>query len=130
MNGRIYLMSLCSINTRFKLFIWICYQLFIFNSLYTSNVIAGDCLKLKFEHTPSEYYGPGEYFTSCPEGEMVRCYHYHRHWVCEKDDILYWDRRLESAARLACNCKLPPDTAPASPAVSGKSNDLAISNEN
>ncbi|MBW2430586.1 MAG: hypothetical protein JRF56_16620 [Deltaproteobacteria bacterium] len=58
---------------------------------------------------------------NCPaEGVRIRCYRYHRHWICEKGDTLYWDRNLESAARTACGCDLPSDTAPASPATSGK----------
>jgi hypothetical protein len=58
---------------------------------------------------------------NCPgDGVRIRCYHYHRHWVCEKGKTLYWDRRLDSAARTACGCNLPPDTMPASPATSGK----------
>jgi hypothetical protein len=123
-------MLLFYFNTRVTIFTLICILLLIFSCLFSSNVIADECLKLKFEHRPSEYYGPGEYFATCPEGEIIRCYHYHRHWVCEKDDILYWDRNMESAARISCNCKLPPDTAPASPAISGKSKDIAISTEN
>jgi hypothetical protein len=72
-----------------------------------------------FTHKPSDYYGSGEYFASCPEtGTPIRCYHYHRHWVCEKGETYYWDRNLESAARTACGCPLPPGVAPASPAVS------------
>jgi hypothetical protein len=82
---------------------------------------AADCGDLSFEHKPSTYYGSGEYFMTCPgEDIRIRCYHYHRHWVCEKDTTLYWDRRLDSAARTACGCELLPDTAPASPATSGK----------
>jgi hypothetical protein len=82
---------------------------------------AGDCGNINFKHVPSDYYGFGDYFMSCPDDAIsIRCYHYHRHWVCEKGDILFWDRRLESAARMACGCDLPPDTAPASPATSGK----------
>jgi len=83
--------------------------------------LAADCKKIEFEHKPSDYYGPGEYFLTCPDsGLRIRCYHYHRHWVCEKGETLYWDRCLESAARTACNCPLPEDTRPASPAISGK----------
>jgi hypothetical protein len=74
---------------------------------------------VEFTHKPSDYYGPGEYFSSCPrETAQIRCYHYHRHWICQKGDTLYWDRNLDSAARAACNCPLPPGTAPSSPAVS------------
>jgi hypothetical protein len=47
----------------------------------------------------------------------IRCYHYHRHWVCEKGEWLYWDRNLDSAARVACGCALPTGTAPSAPAV-------------
>ena len=82
---------------------------------------AEDCREIVFEHKPSDYYGPGEYFWTCPgDSARIRCYHYHRHWVCEKGDTLYWDRRLDSAARTACGCDLPSDIAPASPATSGK----------
>jgi len=77
-----------------------------------------DCRSITFEHKPSDFYGPGEYFTTCPDDIRIRCYRYHRHWVCEKGDILYWDRRLKSAARTACDCPLPQDTVPASPASS------------
>jgi hypothetical protein len=84
---------------------------------------AKNCGEIVFEHKPSDYYGPGEYFMTCPaEGIRIRCYHYHRHWVCEKGTTLYWDRRLETAARTACGCDLPADIAPASPATSGKPN--------
>ncbi|BBO68979.1 hypothetical protein DSCA_29090 [Desulfosarcina alkanivorans] len=73
-----------------------------------------------FTHKPSDYYGSGEYFTVCPETDVqIRCYHYHRHWVCEKGDVYFWDRNLDSAARTACGCPLPEGVAPASPAVSG-----------
>jgi len=91
--------------------------------------LAGDCGEIVFEHKPSGYYGSGEYFMTCPDqgGERIRCYHYHRHWVCEKTDTLYWDRRLESAARTACGCNLPFDTAPASPATSGKTRENIFS---
>jgi hypothetical protein len=90
--------------------------------------LAGDCREIVFEHKPSDYYGSGEYFMTCPgEGDRIRCYHYHRHWVCEKGDTLYWDRRLESAARTACGCNLPSDTAPASPATSGKTRENIFS---
>jgi hypothetical protein len=82
---------------------------------------AHDCRDLHFEHIPSKYYGSGQYFMNCPdEGIRIRCYHYHRHWVCEKGQTLYWDRRLDSAARTACGCSLPNDTVPASPAISGR----------
>jgi hypothetical protein len=88
---------------------------------FNNFILAGDCEHLQFEHKPSDYYGPGDYLMTCPDdGVRIRCYHYHRHWICERGDILHWDRRLESAARAACDCDLPPDTAPASPAISGK----------
>lgn len=90
---------------------------------FNNSILAGDCEYIQFEHKPSEYYGPGDYFMTCPDdGVRIRCYHYHRHWICERGDILYWDRRLESAARTACGCDLPSDTSPASPAISGKPN--------
>jgi hypothetical protein len=83
--------------------------------------MAADCKKLEFEHKASSYYGAGEYFLACPDSSFrIRCYHYHWHWVCEKGETLYWDRRLESAARRACDCPLPEDTVTASPAISGK----------
>ena len=88
---------------------------------FCSFALAEDCRDLSFEHKPSEYYGSGEYFMICPgDGIRIRCYHYHRHWVCEKGKTLYWDRRLDSAARTACGCSLPADKAPASPATSSK----------
>jgi hypothetical protein len=74
---------------------------------------------VSFTHKPSDYYGSGEYFAVCPEnGSPIRCYHYHRHWICEKGKIYYWDRNLESAARTACGCPLPTGVAPSSPAIS------------
>jgi hypothetical protein len=80
---------------------------------------AAECRNITFEYQPSDFYGPGDYFLICPAEQVrIRCYHYHRHWVCEKDELLYWDRRLESAARTACGCPLPPDTVPAAPATS------------
>jgi len=86
-----------------------------------SPALAEDCRDLSFEHKPSEYFGSGEYFMICPgDGIRIHCYHYHRHRVCEKGKTLYWDRRLDSAARTACGCSLPADTAPASPATSTK----------
>jgi hypothetical protein len=88
---------------------------------YAPNGLARDCGVVVFEYKPSDYYGPGEYFTTCPAEKIrIRCYHYHRHWVCEKGETLYWDRRLESAARTACGCSLPSNSAPSSPATSGK----------
>jgi hypothetical protein len=88
---------------------------------FSNSIPAADCRNITFEHQPSGFYGPGDYFLTCPNEQVrIRCYHYHRHWVCEKDDLLYWDRRLESAARSACGCPLPPDTLPAAPARSGR----------
>ena len=73
-----------------------------------------------FAQRPSDYYGPGQFFSRCPgDGEPIRCYHYHRHWICERGDTLYWDRNLESAARSACGCPPLPGTRPAAPAQSG-----------
>ena len=108
------------------------YFVIIFQLLLTGSLcgisLAGDCKEIVFEHIPSDYYGSGEYFMTCPEEDVrIRCYHYHRHWVCEKGDTLFWDRRLESAARAACGCNLPPDTAPASPATSGKTRENIFS---
>ncbi len=78
-----------------------------------------DLVAVPFTHKPSDYYGSGEYFATCPETDVqIRCYHYHRHWVCEKADVYFWDRNLASAARTACDCALPEGVAPASPAVS------------
>jgi hypothetical protein len=72
-----------------------------------------------FTYKPSDYYGSGEYFALCPEITVqIRCYRYHRHWVCQKGTTYYWDRNLESAARTACNCHLPEGVIPASPAIS------------
>ena len=72
-----------------------------------------------FTHKPSDYYGPGEYFAICPQTDVqIRCYHYHRHWVGEKEATFYWDRNLESAARAACDCPNPEGIAPSSPALS------------
>ena len=102
--------------------------LLLFFHLLLIGIFAGigpaeDCGEIVFEHKPSDYYGPGDYFMTCPvEGTRIRCYHYHRHWVCQKGTTLYWDRRLETAARTACGCNLPADIAPASPATSGKPN--------
>lgn len=73
-----------------------------------------------FRHEPSDYYGAGQFFADCPAGGAgVRCYHYHRHWICEKEGSLFWDRNLETAARSACGCPPLPETLPAAPAVSG-----------
>ena len=91
--------------------------------LFTSSGAAWECedVAIPFTHVPSDYYGPGEYFAECPKtGIRIRCYHYHRHWICEKEEIYYWDHNLESAARTACDCPLPPGTAPSAPAVSTK----------
>lgn len=71
--------------------------------------VAGDnakedsCINLSISHTPSDYYGPGIYSTSCPgkDKKTVHCHHYHAHWVCRKGDKLYWDRRLDSAMHSA-----------------------------
>jgi hypothetical protein len=72
-----------------------------------------------FTHQPSNYHGAGQYFSVCPtDGEPIRCYHYHRHWICAKEDTLFWDRNLETAARSACGCPPLPGTRPASPAIS------------
>ena len=72
-----------------------------------------------FRHAPSDYYGAGQFFADCPkDGAPIRCYHYHRHWICEKAGTLFWDRNLETAARSACGCPPLPETLPASPAVS------------
>jgi hypothetical protein len=76
---------------------------------------------IAFKHIPSTYYGSGEYFSDCPgSADHIRCYHYHRHWICEKDETYYWDRNLESAARAACDCSLPDTVKPSAPAVSKK----------
>lgn len=75
--------------------------------------------RVVFDHHPSDYYGSGEYLSQCPASETrIRCYHYHRHWICEKGDLYFWDRNLESAARTACGCPLPDGVAPSAPAIS------------
>lgn len=75
--------------------------------------------EVAFQHRPSSYYGSGEYLARCPgQSIQIRCYHYHRHWVCEQTDLFFWDRNLDSAARTACGCPLPDGVAPSSPAVS------------
>jgi hypothetical protein len=72
-----------------------------------------------FTHRPSDYYGSGEYVSVCPDDTAsIRCYHYHRHWICQKEASFFWDRNLASAARTACGCPLPEGTAPSSPSVS------------
>ena len=110
--------SLYKYSCRFCLFLF--FHLMLIGILANTG-LAEDCREIVFEHKPSEYYGPGEYFMTCPaDGIRIRCYHYHRHWVCEKGATLYWDRRMETAARTACGCSLPADIAPASPATSGK----------
>jgi hypothetical protein len=107
-------------KSRSTFYFFLFFHFWLVGSLSGSG-LAEDCREIVFEHKPSDYYGSGEYFMTCPaEGIRIRCYHYHRHWVCEKGDTLYWDRRLETAARTACGCKLPSDIAPASPATSGK----------
>lgn len=74
---------------------------------------------VSFTHRPSDYYGSGAYLAVCPKIDVqIRCYHYHRHWVCQKEETFYWDRNLASAARTACDCPLPEGVAPSSPAVS------------
>jgi len=102
-------------------FYWLVLFYLLLSGVHADIGLAGDCGKVVFEHKPSDYYGSGEYFMTCPaDGIRIRCYHYHRHWVCEKADTLYWDRRLETAARTACGCSLPAGVAPASPATSKK----------
>ena len=109
-----------SFNLQYKRYYYVLISLILIAGI-ASPCWAADCGSLSFEHRPSTYYGSGEYFMTCPgEDIRIRCYHYHRHWVCEKGTTLYWDRRLVSAARTACGCELPNDTAPASPATSGK----------
>jgi hypothetical protein len=91
--------------------------------LFSSAAHAWECDidRVPFTHRPSDYYGSGEYFATCPQSEAsIRCYHYHRHWICQKNEAFYWDRNLESAARTACGCPLPQGVAPASPAISKK----------
>jgi len=89
--------------------------------LYPFAAYAWECSddRIPFVHKPSEYYGSGEYFATCPQGDArIRCYHYHRHWVCQKNESFYWDRNLESSARTACKCPLADGVAPASPSIS------------
>jgi hypothetical protein len=73
----------------------------------------------------------GDYYSICSDDNIqIHCYHYRWHWVCEKADLLYWDRRLESAALSACGCPLPDDIAPATPAISIRpSGDIQTVNE-
>ena len=88
---------------------------------FSSMAYAWECTDepIPFTHKPSDYYGSGEYFATCPQTDtQIRCYHYHRHWICQKGENFYWDRNLESAAREACGCPLPDGVAPASPAIS------------
>ena len=74
---------------------------------------AEECCDLKL------YNVNGDYYSICPDDDIrIHCYRYRWHWVCEKGDLLYWDRRLESAALSACGCPLPDDIAPATPAIS------------
>jgi hypothetical protein len=74
---------------------------------------AEECHNLKLDSVN------GDYYSTCPDdNQQIHCYHYRWHWVCEKGDVLYWDRRLESAALSACGCPLPDDIAPATPAIS------------
>lgn len=107
------------LQNRWSVILLTLYFLLFFD--FYNPILAEDCENVTFEHVPSNYYGLGEYFMTCPnDGVRIRCYHYHRHWVCEKGENLYWDMRLDSAARTACGCSLPADTVPASPAISGK----------
>jgi len=92
-------------------------------SVLSVNCFAWECKdkNIVFTHVPSIYYGSGEYFSDCPtKNDQIRCYHYHRHWICEKNETYYWDRNLESAARAACECSLPEDVRQSAPAVSKK----------
>jgi hypothetical protein len=89
--------------------------------LFSSVAYAWECdsNRIPFTHRPSDYYGSGEYFATCPQDDTpIRCYHYHRHWICQKNETFYWDRNRESAARTACGCSLLQGVAPASPAIS------------
>jgi len=82
---------------------------------------AGGEKKIFLKRQAPKYYIYPEYLATCPDQKAkIRCYHYHWDWICEKDDNLYWDRRLEAAAYAACGCPLPDDIAPASPFKSGK----------
>lgn len=95
--------------------------LLIFFSAIPVNAWQCNDAQVAFDHRPSDYYGSGEYVSQCPQEKVrIRCYHYHRHWICEKGDLYYWDRNLDSAARTACDCPLPEGVAPAAPAVSRK----------
>ena len=87
-------------------------SLLLFSVALPANAWQCDDARVSFEHHPSDYYGDGEYLSQCPDDETpIRCYHYHRHWICEKGDQYYWDRNLESAARAACGCTLPDGVA-------------------
>ena len=91
--------------------------------MIAGQALAWDCQneEIPFTHEPSDYYGSGIYYTGCPgDGADIECYHYHRHWVCDKGDWLYWDRNLDSAARAACGCPMRPGVVPSAPAVSKK----------
>jgi len=100
------------------------YLLFLLMSgLPLAECFAWECNdeKIIFNHVPSQYYGSGQYFSDCPDkNECIRCYQYHRHWICEKNETYYWDRNLESAARAACGCTFPDGVKPSAPAVSKK----------
>ncbi len=74
-----------------------------------------DCSSLSFVPTN------GRLEVVCPSDEIgIDCYGYHWHWVCAKTDKLYWDRRLETAVRMACDCDLPKGVVHAAPFVSDR----------
>ncbi|MEW5724187.1 MAG: hypothetical protein AB1896_13845 [Thermodesulfobacteriota bacterium] len=81
---------------------------------------AGGCGDLVLAPEDHAYHIYPIHHGVCPEdGAPIRCHKYHWHWVCRKGDTLYWDRRLDTAARAACGCPPLPGVAPATPAVSG-----------
>jgi len=87
----------------------------------TGFAAASSCRNLTLTAVPPDYFIYPEYRGVCPdESGSIRCYRYHWDWVCEKGDVLFWDRRLEAAAHAACGCTPPPGVSPASPSTSGK----------
>lgn len=81
--------------------------------------MAGDCADIALVPEDFAYHIYPIHHGQCPgDGEAIRCHKYHWHWVCRKGDVLYWDRRLDTAARTACGCPPAAGAAPATPAVS------------
>jgi hypothetical protein len=85
------------------------------------HALAGDCSDLTLTPEDHAFYIYPIHHGRCPGNETaIRCHKYHWHWVCQRGDTLYWDRRMEAAAHAACGCPMPEGVAPSSPAVSGK----------